>query len=232
LLLVRASNAIDKEASLHILLAGGFSFLPLLFYTLFVYAMSVKGLIPILPARFHRVTAVFLVIFIPIIIAFNEVASFIGITHRCESKMLRLRLNGQFLTTRSQVIPSPDPNSMDVIGIGFSTNNNKNLWTIMTSFTLGTLAFFQMFAFSLALLRLARIFVNQRSMETSMLPVDEVYIFKGIAWIVIGLKLGAIETVIGFAPRSFGIALARRIFRMLSRACLVVGTAKGSVDCF
>lgn len=42
-----------------------------------------------------------------------------------------------------------------------------------------------------------------------------------------GIKLGAIETVIGFAPMGFGGAFTRRIIRLLARACLAIGVVKG-----
>jgi hypothetical protein len=42
-----------------------------------------------------------------------------------------------------------------------------------------------------------------------------------------GIKLGAIETVVGFAPAGFGGAITRRILRLLGRACLIVGIVKG-----
>lgn len=53
-----------------------------------------------------------------------------------------------------------------------------------------------------------------------------------------GVKLGAIESVIGFVNQQpqggggFGIAMMRRIMRMLARIFLVVGTAKGYVVFF
>ncbi len=42
-----------------------------------------------------------------------------------------------------------------------------------------------------------------------------------------GLKLGAIETVVGFAHTSFSGALIRRVLRLLARACLCIGVVKG-----
>ena len=53
--------------------------------------------------------------------------------------------------------------------------------------------------------------------------------FKGTGWIVVGIKLGAIETVLAFIQPRFGIVLARRILRTLGRASLVIGLFKGCV---
>lgn len=44
-----------------------------------------------------------------------------------------------------------------------------------------------------------------------------------------GIKLGAVESVIGFAAGDFGLTLTRRILRMLGRALLTIGIVKGYV---
>lgn len=55
-------------------------------------------------------------------------------------------------------------------------------------------------------------------------------LFKGIGWMNGGIKLGAIETVIGFVFNGVPIAYVRRVMRMLSRALLSIGVAKGCVS--
>ena len=67
----------------------------------------------------------------------------------------------------------------------------------------------------------------QRDLEAA--SSDEAYLFKGIGWMSVGLKLGAVETVIGFAQAGFGGVLTRRILRLLCRACLCIGILKGYV---
>jgi len=62
--------------------AAATSFLPILFYTVFLYLFSRADLTNTLPQRFQRLSSFTLLIFIPPIIGFNEVASFIGITYR------------------------------------------------------------------------------------------------------------------------------------------------------
>ena len=50
---------------------------------------------------------------------------------------------------------------------------------------------------------------------------------RGIGWIATGLKLGAIESVAGFANAGFGGALTRKILRLVARAFLIIGVIKG-----
>ena len=45
----------------------------------------------------------------------------------------------------------------------------------------------------------------------------------------IGVILGAVETGVGFASGSFGLFFTRRLLRLLGRACLTIGIAKGCV---
>lgn len=68
-------------------------------------------------------------------------------------------------------------------------------------------------------------FVDKRRIEAT--SSDEAHLVLGIGWISGGLKLGAIETVIGFANAGFGTAMTRRILRVLSRAFLIIGVVKG-----
>ncbi|KAG6857485.1 hypothetical protein H0H87_002110 [Tephrocybe sp. NHM501043] len=67
--------------------------------------------------------------------------------------------------------------------------------------------------------------LNQRRIEAT--SSDEAHPLRGIGWITGGLKLGAIETVIGFAANGFGSAMTRRIMRMLARASLIIGLLRG-----
>ena len=111
--------------------------------------------------------------------------------------------------------------------LGFNSATDQLLWTFFTSFTLAILTAFQAGCFFLAFYRVVRATVNQRHIETS--GVDAVILMKGTAWITGGLILGTIETAIGFAQCGFATAIIRRIIRLLSRACLVLGAMKGSV---
>lgn len=99
------------------------------------------------------------------------------------------------------------------------------LWSFFNSITLALLTAYQAINFCFAFIRLTKIFLNQRRIEMS--STDEAHLFRGTGWITGALKLGAIETVIGFADGNFGVALTRRILRFLARAFLCIGIVKG-----
>jgi hypothetical protein len=197
------------------------SFLPLFFYSLFLYIFTTTQLIDTLPSRFHLISKLMLVFFIPSIISLNEISSFIGISYRGTfSSFITLILNPSSL---SPLIHLGTP----TLSIGFNDPHDKSLWTFFTSLTLALTTAYQALNFCFAFFRIAKAFIVQRRIETT--SSDQAYFFKGIAWIAGGLKLGAIETVIGFAQGGFGGALTRRILRFLSRAFLCIGIIKGSV---
>ncbi|KAJ7594401.1 hypothetical protein C8J56DRAFT_742263, partial [Mycena floridula] len=186
---------------------GALSSLPIFLYIVFLFLFSRVELVTVLPNRFQTVAKVLLALFIPAIIASNELASFIGISHRT------ILVNG---TT--------------VIAIGFSRTADQALWTFFTSLTLALLTAYQAMHFCLAFFRLAKVFIAQRQLETT--SSDSAYLFKGTGWITGAFKLGAIETVIGFASQSgFGGVVTRRSVRFLSRAFLCIGIIRG-VDIF
>lgn len=56
---------------------------------------------------------------------------------------------------------------------------------------------------------------------------SEPFTIKGLGWLAAGIKLGAIEALLGFIPGSFELLLARRLVRLLSRVFLIVGVIKG-----
>ncbi|KAJ7468947.1 hypothetical protein B0H11DRAFT_2238492 [Mycena galericulata] len=181
---------------------GASSFLPIFFYTLFVYLFTRGELIDTLPKRFQRIANSLLLVFIPAIIALNEVSSFIGISRRT-------------------IISG----GREVVAIGFTTPKDQELWTFLTSLTLALLTAFEAINFCFAFYRLIRAFVDQRRIETT--STDQAHLIRGIGWISGGFKLGAVETVIGFAQGGFGGALTRRILRFLARAFLIIGIVKG-----
>ncbi|KAF7292709.1 hypothetical protein MIND_01169100 [Mycena indigotica] len=182
---------------------GATSFIPIFFYTLFLYLFTRGELVNTLPRRFQNVSSILLFFFIPTIVAVNELASFIGVSRRT------LNIDGK-----------------EVVAIGFKTFNDQQLWTFLTSITLALLTAYQAINFCFAFYRLIRAFIDQRRIETT--STDQAHPIRGIGWISAAFKFGAIETVIGFAQDSgFGGALTRRIFRLLSRAFLVIGAIKG-----
>lgn len=177
------------------------SFLPILFYTLFILLFSHTELITILPARIQVVSKMMLPIFILLIGTFNQLSSLVGISHDI-------------------VTPGSPP-----ILVGFKDKRDETLWTFFTSLTLALLTAYQASSFILAFHRLGQAFLDKRRIQTT--EADEAHPFRGIGWICGGFKLGAIETLVGFAQGTFGTALTRRILRFLARAFVCIGIAKG-----
>ena len=60
---------------------GVASFLPIFFYTFFLYLFTQAELLETLPSRFKKLATLFLILFIPVIVSINEVSSFIGIAY-------------------------------------------------------------------------------------------------------------------------------------------------------
>jgi hypothetical protein len=112
-----------------------------------------------------------------------------------------------------------------IMAIGFSSDKNQAVWTFFSSLTIAILTAYQAINFCLTFYQLIRVFIDQRRIDASQ--SDEAHLFHGIGWIATGIKLGALESVVGFAPAGFGGAITRRILRMLGRACLIIGIVKG-----
>ncbi|KIM41461.1 hypothetical protein M413DRAFT_445461 [Hebeloma cylindrosporum] len=185
---------------------GVASFLPIFFYTFFLFLFTSGELLETLPNRIKNITKLTLILFIPAIIIFNEVASFIGV----------MILN---------ISPPPEGVIRPNIASGFTSNRDESLWVFFTSLTLALLTVFQATISCLTFFRLVRAISRQRHIETE--GSEKSYFINGTAWVCAAAKFGIVETIIGFAGGGFGIALTRRIMRMLSRACLCIGVVKG-----
>ena len=89
------------------------------------------------------------------------------------------------------------------------------------------LTIFQAMCFCMCFYRLVRALVDQKRIDVADKNQQEAHLLNGIGWTAIGIKLGAVESVIGFAPSIFALALTRRILRFLGRACMTIGVMKG-----
>lgn len=109
------------------------------------------------------------------------------------------------------------------ITVRFFSENSKTVWTFLNSTALAFLLIYQFFNFLLAVVRIGRHFMGRQSkaMISSRRSIG------GIGWIAAGIKLGAIDTLLGFIPVVFEVALARRLLRMFGRGFLVYGVANG-----
>ncbi|TFY73095.1 hypothetical protein EWM64_g10917 [Hericium alpestre] len=147
---------------------------------------------------------VFSLALIPVLLITNEFASFVGITY--------------------QIVRSPL--GPPVLAIGLD-DNSQNIRTFLNSLGLVLLTIYQAATFFIVLLRLTKAVLAQRNIEMHVRQNEETHLFRGTGWIAIGVKLGFAETVVGFASGSFGLFFTRRLLRMLSRACLVIGVVRG-----
>ncbi|KAF9224858.1 hypothetical protein BS17DRAFT_54079 [Gyrodon lividus] len=193
-----ARNSLSIFKALDICL-GSVSFTPLLLYSLYLYQLAFHELIPDLPRRLQAFPQIFLPTLLVVVVAINEVASFVGTT-----------------------IGSLSPNQAPVINF---THNNESLWLSLSQFSLALYTIIQILFFLLAFYRLANAFLDQRRIELA--HSDECHFFHGIAWITAGIELGVIEALSGFAQGSFAVAFARRILRLIARTVLMVGLLKG-----
>jgi hypothetical protein len=114
----------------------------------------------------------------------------------------------------------------DHVRVTFRDDRARFVWPFFSSVTLALFTLFQASCFCFAFYRLMRALWIQRKFEAD--SKDAAVLFRGIGWINAGIKLGAIETVVGFVfYGGIPIAYVRRILRMLSRAFLSIGVAKG-----
>ncbi|KAK7683697.1 hypothetical protein QCA50_013073 [Cerrena zonata] len=177
---------------------GALSFVPLVMYTLYLYLLTTKDVLPGFPQRLQVLSKYILFGFIPLIVIMNQLASFIGISYHL------LRNNS--------------------IAFGFT---NADVRVFLNAFLLILLVLFQALNFGASFFRLMKAFMNQRRIDNTQRTEDEVHLFNGLGWITVGIKLGAIESIIGFVDASFGLAMTRRILKLLGRACLIIGVVKG-----
>ena len=147
---------------------------------------------------------------LPVIIAMNEVASVAGLTI-CEYFMQpAIPYNLTYLAFDSTgLIPS----------LAFSSKHDEWLWLFFTAFTLAILIAYQATVFSFSLFRLIWILFRRKHRIR----------VRGIGWVSAGVKLGALEAILGFAGGGFEFSMTRRIMRFMGRACLCIGLIMGYV---
>ncbi|KIJ63572.1 hypothetical protein HYDPIDRAFT_29366 [Hydnomerulius pinastri MD-312] len=192
----RNSLSIFKDLDIFV---GSVSFTPLFLYSFYLYLLSYRHFIPNLPLALQAYLKFPLAILLVVVVAINEVGSFVGIS----------------IESLSTKVP---------LAIGF-THNSESLWLSLSEFSLALYTTIQIIFFLLAFYRLAKAFLDQRRIELT--HSDEHHFYNGIAWITVGIEIGVIETLAGFAQGSFAVALARRILRLVARFILMIGLLKG-----
>ncbi|THH30486.1 hypothetical protein EUX98_g3697 [Antrodiella citrinella] len=181
---------------------GALSFVPLLLFSLFLLRFTTREIIPSLPKRFQQVVKYTLTVLPFFVVLFNQLGSFLTISYR-----------------------DLDHAGKPIIAVGFT---NPTVRSFMDGLVLVLFVIFQALNFCGVFLRLVKAFLNQRQIDITDRGADnQAHLFNGLGWIAAGIKLGAVEGLIGFAAGGFGEALTRRILRFLGRACLIIGVLKG-----
>lgn len=185
------------------------SFIPILAYLLFLVLFAKSNLARSIPSRFRRILTISLSLVIPLTITFNELGSLLGISHK------NVATAGE----------SP------FLAVGFSNNTFQHISLFFSSAALIFLVLFQATLFTLAFVRVVRAFIDERRVEDDSRHrhehAEQIYLFRGLGWLSVGLKLGAIESVVGFADTSFAVVLTRRLLRLFGRGAVIIGVIKG-----
>lgn len=69
---------------------GVLSWLPLFLYTVFLFAFTTNDILSNFPKRVQTVTRYTLLVFIPVIVLFNELSSFVDLSYRKRGGLLYL----------------------------------------------------------------------------------------------------------------------------------------------
>jgi hypothetical protein len=113
-----------------------------------------------------------------------------------------------------------------VIAIGFIDERAKALWSIFNMLSLALLAVFEATAFFLLLLRLVKVIRHKKQREF-LNGTTEIHHFRGIVFINLGMVLSLTETLLGFGPQTFSLAITRRGSKSAGRSLMVSGLLKG-----
>jgi hypothetical protein len=130
------------------------------------------------------------------------------------------------------VLPPP---SKELV-VTFDSNTWKTVWTLLNSAGLALLVLYQFMAFVLSSFRIyrywSRVATHNDSISRPDTPGQST--MGGLGWLAAGIKLGAIEVLLGFTFISDGVemVLPRRLLRLLSRCMLAWAIYRGQVPSF
>ena len=116
-----------------------------------------------------------------------------------------------------------DKQGDSLLAIGFASSGAETSWQFFTSVTLVLLIIYQAFTFLITMYLLVSIW-RERHLGEKYYVGDRVPRVSGIVWISIGVKLGAIDSVLGFVNGGFPVVLTRRVLRLFSRCCIAFGS--------
>ena len=112
------------------------------------------------------------------------------------------------------------------IVIGFANERARTLWGFFNMLSLSLLVVLEMVASLLLLARLRKA-IRYKKQRELMSVTGEAYHFRGIVFINLGMVLSLAETLVGFAPQSFYLAIARRGTKSAGRILIISGLLKG-----
>ena len=112
------------------------------------------------------------------------------------------------------------------ITIGFIDEKARTLWGVFNRLSLALLAVLEMVAFFLLFARLIKA-VRDRKRRELMNGTGQIHHFGGIFVMNLGMTLSLAETLVGFAPQSFLLAIARRGTKSAGRMLIILGLLKG-----
>lgn len=110
--------------------------------------------------------------------------------------------------------------------VGFIDERARMLWRFFNLLSLALLTAFEVMASSLLLARLVRVVRHKKQREV-MNVTGEIHRFRGVVSINLGMMLSLAETLIGFAPQSFTLAITRRGTKSAGRILIILGLLKG-----
>ncbi|KAF9781262.1 hypothetical protein BJ322DRAFT_265132 [Thelephora terrestris] len=181
------------------IILGSLSVVPLLCFTLWFSCVAQEKLLHVIPARLRKLTRYFLISCIPLIAVFNATGAFIGMSYRTYD---------------------------GVITIGFIDERAKVLWSIFNMLSLALLVVFEATACFLLFLRLVKVIRHKKQREF-LNGATEIHHFRGIVFINLGMVLSLTETLLGFGPQTFSLAITRRGTKSAGRSLMVSGLLKG-----
>lgn len=181
------------------LFLGSVSFVPMLLYTSYLVWLSRREFIPYLPRRFQPGAKYLFTGLIPVV-AVSTFAASLG------------------MSIQNLSFPQV-PLTIDF------TNKSELLWLDLGQLSLALYTNYQCLAAFLALYRLFTALLDQQRIDNN--HTDEHHFFNGTGWITFGIKLGAVEGIVGFVAGGFAVPLSRRILRLIARVCIIVGSLKG-----
>ncbi|KAI0251552.1 hypothetical protein BJV78DRAFT_1282404 [Lactifluus subvellereus] len=167
---------------------GAASCIPIVLYTSFLYLFKRKEFFPNLPKRFALFATAFSLAVIPIIVVTNEIGSFLGVMYSKVPENFTMTVG-----KHSAVGP-----------YYFDFQFGREF---LGSTSLALLTIYQAITFLIFFSRLAMRITAQRNIEDTAASDREGVLFRGIGWLSIGMKIGAVEAALGFASTDFVIVL-------------------------